>query len=301
MSRANGEGVLDDRDVGLAFPRLRPAWRRIGGLTAFLGNPASACGLVIVVTLALVAMHPTLFAPGDPFEINSAVRLLPPSSTHWLGTDELGRDLYTRLVHGARLSLRVAVIVVTIAATLGTILGGIAAYFGRVFEEPIMRTVDILISFPPLIMALAITAVLGPGLENSALALAVVWWPQYARLAHAVVLTASQRAFVEAAVALGVGRWRILVRHIIPTCLDPVIVKCTVDTGYVILMTAALSFIGLGAKPPEPEWGAVITTGRRYLLDSWWYPTFPGVAIFLAVIGFNLVGDGLRDVFDPEE
>jgi peptide/nickel transport system permease protein len=186
------------------------------------------------------------------------------------------------------------------AATFGTLVGGIAGYFGRVLEELIMRAVDVVISFPPLIMALAITAALGPGLENAAFALSAVWWPQYARLAHGIVLTASKRAFVEAAVAVGVGRWRILLRHILPTGLDPVIVKCTVDIGYVILMTAALSFIGLGARPPEPEWGAIITTGRRYLLDSWWYPTFPGVAIFLAVMGFNLLGDGLRDLLDPE-
>jgi peptide/nickel transport system permease protein len=279
---------------------VRPTWRRLKRLGLIFRNPASACGAGIVGILALVALQPHVFASGDPFEIRSELRLLAPSAAHWLGTDEVGRDLYTRLVHGTQLSLRVAVIVVVCAATFGTLVGGIAGYFGPVLEGMIMRTVDIVISFPPLIMALAITAVLGPGLENAALALSVVWWPQYARLAHGIVLTTSKRAFVEAAVAVGVGRWRILLRHIIPTGVDPVLIKCTVDIGYVILMTAALSFIGLGARPPEPEWGAIITTGRRYLLDSWWYPTFPGVAIFLAVMGFNLLGDGLRDLLDPE-
>lgn len=303
MSRAEGQAVMDDpghRDLDGAFERVKSVGRRLRRAGLILRDPGSACGASIVIILGLVAIQPGLFTTGDPFAINSGSRLLPPSSTHWLGTDEVGRDLYARLVHGTRLSLRVAISVVVCAATVGTIVGGIAGYFGRMFEEVIMRVVDVAISFPPLIMALAITAVLGPGLENAALALAVVWWPQYARLAHGVVLSTRKRAFVEAAVAIGGGRWRILLRHIIPTGLDPVLVKCTVDLGYVILMTAALSFIGLGAKPPEPEWGALITTGRRYLLDSWWYATFPGVAIFLAVMGFNLLGDGLRDLLDPE-
>lgn len=257
-------------------------------------------GAAVVTALTLLALFPGVFATGDPFRIDSGSRLLPPSMTYWLGTDELGRDLYSRIVYGARLSLQTAAIVVTAAALIGVFLGGVAAHFSRIVDELIMRTVDILISFPPLIMALAITAMLGAGLERSSLALVVVWWPQYARLVRSLVLGVSERAFVEAATALGAGRWRVLFRHLLPNCWDPVLVKCTLDMGYVILLTAALSFIGLGAKPPTPEWGALITTGRKYLLDYWWYPTFPGVAIFVAVMGFNLVGDALRDLLDPQ-
>lgn len=300
----NSEGALAQKEVPLAVEKsvegAGQRWvpRRLAGL---IRDTPSAVGLGVVCLLAFVALFPGVFTSADPYEIKADLRLLPPSGTHWLGTDEVGRDLYSRVVYGARISLRAAVVVVCLAMGIGSLLGGIAAYFSRGLDQLIMRSVDILISFPPLIMAMAFVAMLGPGLENSSLALAVIWWPQYARLVRGQVLGVSQVLFVEAAVATGLGRWRILFRHIFPNCWGPVVVKWTLDIGYVILLTAALSFIGLGAKPPTPEWGALIATGRHYLLDYWWYPTFPGVAIFLAVMGFNLLGDGLRDVLDPQE
>lgn len=281
--------------------RLAEDVRASRQLRALVRNGPSLSGSAIVALLAIVALFPWVFASADPYELRGELRFQPPSAAHWFGTDELGRDLYSRVVHGTQLSLRAGIIVVILASVIGASLGGIAAFFSRAIDETIMRIVDILIGFPPLIMAMALVAALGPGLENSSLALAVIWWPQYARLARGLVLGARQALYVEAAAATGVGRWRILVRHILPNCWGPVLVKCTLDVGYAILLTAALSFIGLGAKPPTPEWGALITTGRHYLLDYWWYATFPGLAIFLAVMGFNLMGDGLRDVLDPQD
>jgi peptide/nickel transport system permease protein len=268
---------------------------------ALVHNGPTLAGAIVVALLVLAALAPGLFTGADPYELSGELRFLAPSAAHWFGTDELGRDLFARVVHGTRISLRAALVVVALAATIGVLLGGIAAFFSRILDEVVMRVVDILIGFPPLIMAMAIVTALGPGLEQAALALAVIWWPQYARLARSLVLGASQALYVEAATASGAGRWRIFFRHILPGCWGPVLVKGTLDIGYAILLTAALSFIGLGAKPPTPEWGALITTGRQYLLDYWWYATFPGLAIFLAVMGFNLIGDGLRDVLDPQE
>lgn len=272
-------------------PRWFAIWRR---------NAPSICGAGVVLMLGLAAVFPGLLASADPYELLGERRLLGPSSLNWFGTDELGRDLFARVVYGARLSLSSALLVVILATAIGTLLGAVAAYAGRLADELIMRTVDITISFPPLVMAMALVAALGPSLENAALALALIWWPQYARLVRGQVLSVSQVAFVEAAVAGGLTPWRILWRHILPNCWGPLAVKCTLDIGYVILLLAALSFIGLGAKPPIPEWGALITTGRQYVLDYWWYPTFPGIAIFLSVMGFNLMGDGLRDVLDQQ-
>jgi peptide/nickel transport system permease protein len=270
-------------------------------LRTLLGNGPSLSGSLVVAFLAVVALFPGAFTRADPYELSGELRFQPPSRAHWLGTDEVGRDLYSRIVHGTQISLRAAVVVVALASIVGAVLGGIAAFFSRAVDEIVMRVVDILIGFPPLIMAMALVAALGPGLENSSLALAVIWWPQYARLTRGLVLGARENLYVEAAIATGVGRWRILFHHILPSCWGPVLVKCTLDVGYAILLTAALSFIGLGAKPPTPEWGALITTGRHYLLDYWWYATFPGLAIFLAVMGFNLMGDGLRDALDPQD
>jgi peptide/nickel transport system permease protein len=257
-------------------------------------------GAVIVAVLLVAAVLPAAFGPLDPLALHGDARLLPPSHQHWLGTDEVGRDLYSRVVYGAQYSLRAALIVVMAAAGIGTLLGGVGAYRSRILDEIVMRFADIMLSFPPLIMAMALVAALGPSLEHAALALAVIWWPQYARLARSQVLTVSEMTFVEAAVATGLGPWRILVRHILPNCWGSLAVKCTLDFGYVVLLLAALSFIGLGARPPIPEWGALITTGRQYLLDYWWYPTFPGLAIFATVMGCNLLGDGLRDLLDPQ-
>lgn len=277
--------------------REGPRRHRIRALSR---NAPSLAGALIIAVLLLAAVHPALFGPGDPFALDGDARLLPPSRQHWVGTDEVGRDLYARIVYGAQYSLRASLIVVAVAAGLGTLLGGLGAFFSRALDEVVMRSSDIMLSFPPLIMAMALVAALGPGLDHAALALAVIWWPQYARLVRSQVLTVSQVTFVEAAVATGLRPTRIFFRHILPNCWGPLAVKCSLDLGHVVLLLAALSFIGLGARPPIPEWGALITTGRQYLLDYWWYPTFPGLAIFVTVMGCNLLGDGLRDLLDPQ-
>jgi len=293
---AHGAAMETAIAVGDAGRRLLPR-----PLLAVRHNLLSAVGAAIVLLLVLAALFPGLFSSADPYELNGALRFRAPSAAHWFGTDEVGRDLYSRVVYGARFSLRAAAVVVVLATALGVVLGAMAAYFSRALGELIMRCVDVMISFPPFIMAMALVAALGPSLEHAALALALIWWPQYARLVRGQVLSVRQITFVEAAVATGLGPWRILFRHILPNCWGPVAVKVTLDVGYVILLLAALSFIGLGAKPPTPEWGALITTGRAYLLDYWWYPTFPGLAIFLAVMGCNLLGDGLRDVLAGDD
>lgn len=264
-----------------------------------LGNPVSASGLVIVAALMVMGLFPSLLASADPLAIAPAERLQPPSRAHWFGTDEVGRDLFARVVHGSALSLRAGLMVVSIAMVIGIVLGAVAGYGPRVLQEAIMRLSDLFLSFPALMMAMAIVAALGPGLEHAVLAIAVVWWPQYARLMNAQVLAHRTLPYVEAARASGCRASRVLFRHILPNCMAPLIVKATLDVGYAILLTASLSFLGLGAQPPTPEWGALITAGRRYLLDYWWYATVPGVAISLAVLGFNLLGDALRDLLDP--
>jgi peptide/nickel transport system permease protein len=262
-------------------------------------SPLSVGGLVIVTVLLGASLFPSLLTSVDPLAIAPAKRLQPPGPAHWAGTDELGRDLFARVVHGAALSLRAGVTVVALAMALGIVLGGIAGYGPRVVQEAIMRASDLFLSFPALMMAMAIVAALGPGLEHAVMAIAVVWWPQYARLMNAQVLTHRTLPYVEAARATGCSAARVLFRHILPNCMAPLVVKGTLDVGYAILLTASLSFLGLGAQPPVPEWGALITAGRRYLLDYWWYATVPGLAISLAVLGFNLLGDALGDLLDP--
>jgi peptide/nickel transport system permease protein len=231
--------------------------------------------------------------------MNLQARLAPPGPGYLLGTDELGRDILTRLVHGARVSLVAGLVIVVMAAAAGCGVGAVAAYGSRVADRILMRTADVFLAFPTLVLAMALVAALGPGLFNAMIAVAVVSWPGYARLMRAQVLAGLAQPYVEAAVGLGAGSRRVLVRHILPNCAAPVMVKMTMDAGFAILITASLSFIGLGAQPPTPEWGAMITTGRRYLLDQWWYPTTPGAAIFVTVLGFSLLGDGLRDLTDP--
>jgi peptide/nickel transport system permease protein len=262
-------------------------------------SPLTLLGLCFILALILVAIFASSISPYDPNHIDSVQRLQPPSLKHVFGTDTLGRDLLSRIIHGARISLVVGLVIVGLAATVGSFLGLIAGYFGGKVGEIIMRMTDIFLAFPYLILAMAVTAALGPSLMNAMLAMAVVWWPMYTRLMYSEVIIIKKMLYIEAARSIGVKKGRLLFRHVLPNSLTAVLIQGTLDFGAAIMYSAALSFIGLGAQPPTPEWGAIISDSRHYLMFAWWYPTFPGLAIFITILGTNLLGDGLRDVLDP--
>jgi peptide/nickel transport system permease protein len=258
----------------------------------------AAIGAGIVLVWIFVALLAPILAPYAPNAVSVATRLLPPSAIHWLGTDELGRDVLSRLIYGARISLIAGIVVVALGALIGTLLGGIAAYAGGLVEEAIMRLTDLVLCFPPIILALAIGAALGVGTTNTIIAMLVVWWPKFARLARSLVLQQRSLEYVEAALIAGFGPGRILLRHIIPNSIGPLIVLVTLDVGNAIIIFAGLSFLGLGVVPPTAEWGSMISEGRE-LVAQWWVASFPGVAILSIVLGFNFLGDGVRDWLDP--
>jgi peptide/nickel transport system permease protein len=234
-------------------------------------------------------------APFSPLEINFAEILQPPSKTHLFGTDDMGRDLFSRVLHGAPLSIKGSFSIVGAAILIGTTLGLLAGFFGGAADTLTMRLADMFLSFPFLVLAMAIAAALGPSLSHAIMALIIIWWPPYTRLIRGQVLAIKEKDFVSAARALGAGNFRIMVHHILPSCFGPVIARMTTDLGYAILATAALGFVGLGAQPPSPEWGAIIAKGRSYIMDSWWYATFPGLAISLSVMGFSFFGDEIHE------
>jgi len=275
--------------------------------TSYLGRsfrllariPTAWLGIAIVTFLALVAVAGPAAVPFDPLHISPTEKLLPPSPHHWFGTDDLGRDLLSRVMTGARISLAVGVAVLALAMTLGVGLGLIAGYWGGWVDEVLMRVTDVFLAFPRLVLAVAIAATLGAGLSNAVLAIAFSWWPWYTRLVRGQLLSLREQEFVLAAVSLGARRPRILIQHLLPNVGTTVVIQASIDIGFAILATASLSFIGLGAQPPTPEWGAIIAQARSYMIDAWWYPTFPGLAMFLAVLGFNLLGNAIRDAFDP--
>lgn len=277
--------------VAQPLPRTRwQRWRRQYALAAI--------GSGIVLAWVLVALLAPLLATYAPNTVSVGTRLLPPSAIHWLGTDELGRDVLSRLIYGARISLVTGFVVVTLGAMIGTLLGGIAAYAGGLLEEAIMRLTDLVLCFPPIILALAIGAALGIGTTNTIIAMLVVWWPKFARLARSLVLQQRSLEYVEAALVAGYGSGRILLRHIIPNSIGPLIVLVTLDVGNAIIIFAGLSFLGLGVVPPTAEWGSMISEGRE-LVAQWWVASFPGIAILSIVLGFNFLGDGIRDWLDP--
>jgi peptide/nickel transport system permease protein len=262
-------------------------------------NPLAVSGLAIVSMLILMAIFAPWLTSKSPYDQLLAERLLPPSAQHWFGTDELGRDIFTRIVYGSRITLLVVFLVSAIVLPIGLLVGTIAGYFGGLLDTILMRLTDIFLAFPRLVMALAFAAALGPGIENAVVAISITAWPPYARLARAETMTLRGRDFILAARMQGASAPRILWSHIVPLCLSSVIVRLTLDMAGIILIAAGLGFLGLGAQPPSPEWGLMVSSGRSYLLDQWWVATMPGLAIFIVSFGFNLLGDGLRDVFDP--
>jgi peptide/nickel transport system permease protein len=268
----------------------------------FLGNPLAVVGLVIVLALVLCAIFADVLATHSPYGGGSlrTERLLPPSEKFWLGTDDQSRDIYSRIVYGSRLTLMVVVLVSIIAAPIGLAVGTIAGYAGGWVDVVLSRLTDIFLAFPRLVLALAFVAALGPGVENAIIAIAVTIWPPYARIARAETLTIRNSEFIQAVRLQGGSSTRIILKHIVPLCLSSVIVRVTLDMAGIILTAAGLGFLGLGAQPPLPEWGAMIAAGRRFLIDQWWVAAMPGIAIFDVSLGFNLLGDGLRDVLDPK-
>jgi len=253
-----------------------------------------------VAGLVLVAVLAPWLAPGSPIDQELGRRLLPPSAQDWFGTDELGRSIYARVVHGARLTLYIVVLVAVIVAPVGLLVGTVAGYVGGWVDTVLMRITDIFLAFPRLILALAFVAALGPGIENAIIAIAITAWPPYARVARAETLTLRNSDFIAAVRLQGASTARVILGHVAPLCLSSLIVRVTLDMAGIILTAAGLGFLGLGAQPPLPEWGAMVSSGRRFLLDQWWVATIPGAAIFVVSLGFNLLGDGLRDMLDPK-
>lgn len=272
------------------------------GLYRFRSNILSMLGLSILLFVLVIAIFAPVIAP-FPEDAGGATnvveRLQAPSAEHPFGTDKIGRDVYSRVLMGTGLALRVGTVIIVLATTIGVTIGAVAGYFGGWVDEILMRITDIFLTVPALVLAIAISAALGKGITNAMFGIALVWWPGFARLTRSLVLSLREEPFVEAAYGLGAGHMRILFRHILPNAISPIIIKMTTDFGFAVLTAAALGFIGLGAQPPTPEWGAMINDGRRYFPDEWWIATFPGIAIWLMVFSWNLLGDGLRDVLDP--
>ncbi len=268
-------------------------------IPAFLKSPLTLIGAALIVFFALCAILAPILAPMDPTDQILSLRLAPPSAEHWLGMDQLGRDVLSRILFGARISLIVGIVVVTSAGIVGTLVGLIAGYAGGIVDEILMRLTDVFFAFPPLILAMSIAGALGPNLNNAMTAIAVVTWPVYARLVRGQVLALRQREYVEAARGIGASTPRILFRHLLPNTLAPILVQASFDMGGAILAAAGLSFIGFGARPPTPEWGVMISEGTKFFSTQPWLSFFPGLAILLTVTSFNLIGDGLRDMLDP--
>lgn len=265
-------------------------WRR---------SPLSMVGAIIVLGLIMTAIFAPYIAPHDPIEQNLEKRLDPPSLEHPFGVDQLGRDIFSRVIYGTRITLVIAMIITAIGGSIGTFLGVVAGFLGGKVDEVLMRMTDMFLAFPSLILALAFAAALGPSLNNMIIAISIANWPIYSRLARGQALSAKREDYIEAAKAIGASKWRITFLHILPVCISPIIVQLTLHMGTVILTAAGLGFIGLGAQPPTPEWGVMISDGRPYIMNQWWASAFPGLAIMIVVLGFNLLGDGIRDILDP--
>ncbi len=283
-----------------------PAQARLKALAAgavrLWRNPLAALGLVVVILLVLTALLAPIVTGGvSPLAQDLAGRLRPPSGAHWFGTDELGRDIFARTVYGGRATLAIVALVGAIVVPIGLAVGTASGYAGGWLDAVLMRVTDIFLAFPSLVLALAFAAALGPGIVNAVIAIALTAWPPYARLARAETAAIARSDFIAAVVLQGASTPRILLRHVAPLCLSSVIIRLTLDMAGIILIAAGLGFLGLGAQPPTPEWGAMVAAGRSVVLDQWWVATIPGLAIFAVSLAFNILGDGLRDVFDPKD
>ena len=282
--------------------RRQAAWgQRYQAWLAFRRNPLAMAGLIVVVLLLALSLLAPVLATHDPNIQDLANRLQPWSAQHWLGTDELGRDVYSRLLYGGRITLGMVVAVVVLVAPLGLVVGCIAGYAGGIWDRILMRVTDVFLAFPRLILALAFVAALRPGVESAVIAIALTAWPPYARLARAETLTIRRTDYIAAVRLSGASPARVVLRHVAPMCIPSLTVRVTLDMASIILTAAGLGFLGLGAQPPLPEWGTMIATARRFVLEQWWVPVIPGIAIFVASLAFNLLGDGLRDVLDPKQ
>ena len=290
--------LLDDSPTSRLQANMGRAWRV---WTALLRNPLAVVGALIVLVLVVMAIFAPLIAPYSPVGQDLANRLMPPSAEHWMGTDELGRDIYSRVVYGARITLLIVTMVAVIAAPIGLVVGAVSGYFGGWVDRILMGVTDIFLSMPKLILALAFVAALGPGIENAIIAIAITAWPVYARIARAETITFRDSEFISAVRLQGASATRVILRHVLPLCASSTIVRVTLDMAGIILTAAGLGFLGLGAQPPLPEWGAMISRGRNFILDQWWVATMPGFAIILVSLGFCFLGDGLRDVLDPKQ
>ncbi len=272
--------------------RLRKALR------VLLRNPMVLVGLVILAVWVFVALFASVIAPTSPIQQDVMQRLRAPDRDHWFGTDELGRDIFTRVLYGGRITMPAGILVIVIGCSLGMMVGAVAGYVGGAWDELIMRVSELFMAFPTIILALAITAALGPDLRNAVIALVIVWWPGYARLIRGLVMEVKTREFVEGARSIGASSPYILFRTVLPNCISPALVLATLDIGNAILSFAGLSFLGLGPDPTSPEWGRMVSTGIDYF-DQWWMWLYPGLAIATLVLAFNFIGDGLRDILDP--
>lgn len=263
-------------------------------------SPLAILGIFIILTVILTAIFAPYIAPhpDQVYKINIENKLQPPSREHLFGTDHVGRDVFSRIIFGSRISLKIAIVVVSLAMLLGTIIGLIAGFFSGIIESIIMRVTDAFLSFPPLILALSIQAALGPSVTNIMIALPVVWWTWYARIVRGQVLSIKEESYIESARAMGASNFRIIFHHILPNCLSPIIIQSTLQMGYAVLTTAGLGFLGVGAQEPLPEWGLIVSSGRIYISFAWWMTTFAGIAIFWMVLGFCLLGDAIRDIFE---
>ena len=281
-----------------------PQGKREGRLAYTLyiirSSPLSVLGLALVSIIVIFALFSPFIATHDPLKIEFDQSFQPPSAQNWFGTDDLGRDVFSRIVYGARISLKIAFVVVSLAAVFGTTMGMVSGYLGGITDTVIMRIVDTFLAIPTFILAMVAAAALGPSLTNVMLALAMTWWTWYARIVRGEVLKLKTLTFITAERSLGARLPRILFRHLLPNCVGPIAVQTTLQLGYAVLTSAGLSFLGLGAQPPSPAWGLMIATGRQYLPDQWWMTTFPGMMIFLLVMGFILIGDTIRDVLSRD-
>lgn len=292
-----GAWLASERPQSRRQAALGRAW---AGWQSFARNRLALTGLMLVLALMLVAALADVLAPyaADVGELTA--RLQAPSAAHWFGTDDQGRDIFSRLIHGSRITLYVVTLVAVLAAPIGLLVGTASGYAGGWLDAVLMRITDIFLAFPRLVLALAFVAALGPGIENAVIAIAITSWPPYARIARAETLSIRQADYISAVKLLGASPVRIVLRHVMPLCVPSVIVRVTLDMAGIILTAAGLGFLGLGAQPPMPEWGAMIAAGRAYVLDQWWVAAAPGAAIFVVSLAFNLLGDGLRDALDPK-